>query len=174
LSAEAVRDSMLAVSGDLDTTAGGSYVAVTADKQGQLVAPDDRPGALRRSLYLQHRRTKPSTLLEVFDSPEMTPNCTRRIPSTVTLQSLALLNSEFVRHRSRSLARRLLREEDETRRLDLAFESVLARGPTPSERGAALEFLTIQARQYNSGSPENVWTDFCQMLLASNAFLYVD
>jgi hypothetical protein len=174
LSAEAVRDSMLAISGELDPTAGGPYVPVTADKQGQLLTPDDRAGALRRSLYLQHRRTKPSTLLEVFDSPEMAPNCTRRIPSTVTLQSLALLNSDFVRHRSRALAKRLLAELDETRRLNLTFESVLARPPTVSERSAAIEFLTTQAKQYNPNSPENVWTDFCQMLFASNAFLYVD
>jgi hypothetical protein len=147
---------------------------VTADMQGQMLVPDDRPGAMRRSLYLQHRRTKPSTLLEVFDSPEMTPNCTRRTPSTVTLQSLALLNSDFVRRRSRAMAGHLLQEADETRRVDLAFESVLARGPTASERTAAIEFLTTQARQYNSESAEKVWTDLCQMLFASNAFLYVD
>jgi hypothetical protein len=85
-----------------------------------------------------------------------------------------MLNSDFVRRRSRALAQRVSREADEGRRLDLAFRSVLARTATASERDAAIEFLATQRQQYDPGSAEKVWTDFCQMLFASNAFLYVD
>ena len=74
------------------------------------------------------------------------------------------------------MARRVLGAADEAGRIELAFGSVVSRGPTADERAAAAEFLATQGREYD-GKPqadENVWTDFCQMLFASNAFLYVD
>ena len=58
----------------------------------------------------------------------------------------------------------------------MAFARAYGRPPKPAERNAAEEFLKVQETEY-SGKPnseENVWTDFCQMLLASSAFLYLD
>ena len=65
------------------------------------------PGATRRSVYLQQRRTQTDSLLEVFDAPSIVTTCTRRSPSTIPLQSLSLLNSDFVTTRARKLAARL-------------------------------------------------------------------
>ena len=61
---------------------------------GEIVVQADAAG-LRRSLYLQVRRSQPLTLLQVFDQPVIETNCTRRGQSTVAAQALTLLNSEF-------------------------------------------------------------------------------
>ena len=179
LDAEAIRDAMLCLSGEIDLTVGGPYVATDKTEEGQYVVNEkSNPGYQRRSLYLQQKRTKPLTLLNVFDGASTNPNCTRRNPSTVTPQSLAMLNSEFARARSREFAKRLAKESGmETRnRIETAFALAYGRPPQPAERNAAEEFLKAQETEYNSkpNSEENIWSDFCQMLLASNAFLYLD
>jgi hypothetical protein len=178
LDAESLRDAMLSISGELDRTLGGPCVPAERTEEGQFVVAEKNAGARRRSLYLQQRRTKPVTMLDLFDGAQMNPNCNRRSTATVPLQSLALLNSDFVRRRSNAFARRILNEAaaDPGKGIAAAFELGLGRGPTPEEQGAAEEFLKSQAFQYanNAKVQESVWTDFCQMLLASNAFLYVE
>jgi len=178
LDAESVRDAMLFVTGELDGKLGGPYVPTKRTPEGQVVVEEAPPGASRRSLYLQQRRTQPLALLDVFDAPPQQPNCTRRNPSTVSLQSLALLNSDFVRVRSRAFAQRLDREAgtDPARRLERAFQLALGRSPRAAESNAASEFLESQAAYY-TGKPntgESVWTDFCQILFANNGYLYVE
>jgi len=191
LDAESLRDAMLAVSGELDLTSGGPYVPTKTDKQGQVVIDEKQSGAWRRSLYLQQRRTHPVDFLATFDGPAHNPVCVQRVSSTVALQSLSLLNSEFVQLRARAFARRVLgsatfrplqSEDDETRQgrlkpaLEFAFDLAYARPPTIDELSAAKDFVREQAAVYH-GQPDasdRVWTDLCQMLLASNAFLYVD
>ena len=54
-----------------------------------------RPDARRRSVYLQQRRTQVATFLELFDAPRITATCSVRTTSTVPVQALALLNSDF-------------------------------------------------------------------------------
>ena len=118
------------------------------------------------------------TLLQVFDTAQMNPNCTRRNPSTVSLQSLAVLNSDFIRARSRALAQRLEKDcgADSNQRLERIFRLALGRGPNAAERSAAEEFIESQAAHYadKPDQAERVWTDLCQMVLAGNAFLYVN
>jgi hypothetical protein len=178
LDAEALRDAMLAVSGEIDPAMYGPYVPTTRLDDGSVAPKDDTPGAMRRSLYLEHRRTQMPSLLETFDAPIMVTNCSRRQPSTVPLQSLALLNSEFVLARAEALADRLAREAGDPIecRLSHAFLLVYARGPRDDERAAAQEFLTTQGALYaeNPDRDRLVWRDLCQMLLASNPFLYVE
>src|SRR6185503_7360141 len=117
-------------------------------------------------------------MLQVFDIAQMNPNCTRRNPSTVSLQSLAMLNSDFIRARSRSFAQRLEKEcgADNQQRLERTFLLALGRKPNPTERSAAEEFLQSQATHYadKADKAERIWTDFCQMVLAGNSFLYVE
>jgi uncharacterized protein DUF1553/uncharacterized protein DUF1549 len=178
LDAESVRDAILFTCGELDLEVGGSYVPTKANSDSQVVVDEAIAGAKRRSLYLQQRRTQPLTMLDVFDTARMNPNCTRRNPSTVSLQSLALLNSDFIRSRSRAFAQRLEKEcgADNQRRLERTFLLALGRKPDPTERSAAEEFLQSQATHYavKPDKAERVWTDFCQMVLAGNAFLYVE
>ena len=175
LDAEALRDSMLAASGELDTRVGGSYTPIQADAAGQIEVNESAPGARRRSLYLQQRRTQPLNLLEVFDGPQPNPVCIQRNPSTVVLQSLSLLNSDFARRRAGAMARRLLDTEvvDSGARVTAAFELAAGRPPTGPERAAAVAFLDHAGRR-REGAETRAWTDFCQMLLAGNAAVYVE
>jgi hypothetical protein len=127
---------------------------------------------------LQQRRTQVLTFLQLFDAPSIVTNCGKRSPSTVPLQSLALLNSDFARNRAKAFARRLAMEagDDRAKRLDLAFLLTCSRPPQPDERAACAKFLDHQRTIYakEKGADERAWSDLCQMLLASNAFLYLE
>jgi hypothetical protein len=178
LDAEQVRDATLAVSGDLDGAMFGPYVPTERSADGKVVVPDDKPGARRRSIYLQQRRTQVLSLLDVFDAPSLVTNCVRRPASTIPLQSLSLLNSEFMVAQAASLAARTLHEAGTTdaARVHHAFVLAYGRGPRAAEREAAEEFLAAQPARYGDmpDAGERAWSDFCQMLLASNAFLYIE
>jgi hypothetical protein len=175
LDAEAVRDAMLAVSGELDRKQFGSFVPTHRSAEGNVEVDEKQPGARRRSVYLQQRRSQVATLLELFDAPAMAVTCSTRTTSTVPLQALALLNSEFARLRSEAFARRVLHEASADR-LAFAFRLAWGRAPVEAERAAAQRFLEAQQAEYakEKDAELRVWTDFCQMVLASNAFLYVE
>ncbi len=98
LEAEIVRDAVLAVSSSLDPTAGGPPVEITNPADGLSEAkPEPTPSSPnRRSVYLFARRVYPLKFLEIFDAPIMPVNCTQRLNSATVLQSLAVLNSEFL------------------------------------------------------------------------------
>ncbi|HEX3148009.1 MAG TPA: DUF1549 and DUF1553 domain-containing protein [Gemmataceae bacterium] len=178
LDAEAIRDAMLAISGDLDPQAGGPFVASKRTPEGVVEVAENDAGARRRSVYLQQRRTQVVTFLQLFDAPAIVSTCGKRSPSTVPLQSLALLNSEFARARARSFAQRLAREagSDTNARINLAFTLVGGRPLAMDERVACESFLSAQRSVYakEKDGDERAWADLCQMLLASNRFLYVE
>jgi hypothetical protein len=169
LDAEAVRDSMLAISGELDLKVGGSYVPSRRTDDG-VVIDEKTDGSRRRSIYLQQRRTQVVTFLQLFDAPAIVSTCGKRSPSTVPLQSLALLNSEFARLRAKAFAVRV-------NKVSLAaFRMTAGRAPTNVESAACEKFLAAQRQLHakEKDSDDRAWTDLCQMLLASNAFLYVE
>ena len=175
LEAEDLRDAALAVSGDLDGTMGGRYVPTDRNAAGEVLVDENKPGGRRRSVYLQQRRTQTLSVLEVFDAPSIVTNCTRRSSSTIPLQSLSALNSAFAVARARGLAARLAGQptEEMVRR---AFLLVAGRPPRDEERAAAERFLRTQPSHHadRPDAERQAVVDFCQMLLASNAFLYVE
>jgi hypothetical protein len=172
LDSESIRDAMLTVTGELDSRLGGPFVPKDKTEEGQYVILETKPDARRRSLYLQQRRTNPVTFVDLFDGAKMNPNCVQRTSSTVALQSLALLNSDFIRSRSKAFATRLVREIfTPDGRIELAFRLSIGRAPTSEEREAANDFL----RAETEASDERArWTNFCQMIFASNTFLFVE
>jgi hypothetical protein len=178
LDADSLRDGMLAASGDLDLLMHGPYVPTEYSADARVIVKPQSAGALRRSVYLQQRRTQILDMLQVFDAPSIVASCTGRPRTTVPLQSLNLLNSPFIRARSASLA---ARAEAKTRLADRefverVFEVAVARPPHPGELKSSLEFLRRQPTEY--GGVDNrerlARIDFCQMVLASNLFLYVE
>lgn len=176
LDAEAIRDSLLAVSGELNSKMGGPYVPTKRNDAGEVVASDES-GGLRRSLYLYQRRTQVASFLTVFDAPSIVFNSTRRNTSTMPLQSLTLMNSAFVIQRAQDVANRVrLLESDESRRLETVFQLLYTRLPSREEATELMEFLERQTQYYaESGDPrQRAWIDLCQGLLASSEFLYVD
>ncbi len=177
LDAEAIRDSLLAVSGDLEAQLGGPMTATRRNDNGEVVPAEPNGTGRRRSIYLRQRRTEMVSFLTVFDAPTIVFNSVQRPVSTMPLQALALLNSDFVLERSKSFAARLAREEsDETARLRLAYVAVWGREPAETHLDIARKFLDTQSAEYQADpNPRaRAWIDLCQMLLASNEFLYVE
>ncbi|MCB1203757.1 MAG: DUF1553 domain-containing protein, partial [Verrucomicrobiae bacterium] len=157
LEAEAIRDSALAVSGELDFSTGGPSVP-----------PQREESALRRTLYLSQRRSEMPDAMTLFDSPEPVSSCQRREVSTVALQPLYLLNSDFVLKRAEAFAARVAREAGEkpNDRVVAAFRLALGRAPEPDETTKALAFLS-------AGEAETSLVHFCHALLNLNEFVYL-
>jgi hypothetical protein len=165
LEAEAVRDALLAVSGELDHRAGGP-------------SDQDAVKSLRRSLYLFQRRGKPPAFQPLFDGPNAVPeSCSRRHVSTVPLQALYLLNNDFAFERARTFARRVevSAGDDPARQVGTAFALALGRAPDEADRAAAGRFFTAQQDGGPHGAePSPALIRFCQALLNVNEFVYLE
>jgi hypothetical protein len=171
LDAEAIRDSVLKVAGSLNPAMAGPPVPMVAQPDGEVIAPNG-PEGVRRSVYLQVRRSLPLTLLQVFDQPVMETNCTLRSTSTVASQALNLLNSELLIRQAQGFAERVLREAPQ----DPAGRAVLlafGRPPTDRERALFRGYFAEQADRAGRGRLA-ASADVCQMILSSNEFVYVD
>ncbi len=132
IASEGVRDAILSVSGKLEDTVGGPPTMIEGKPDGTVVVKQDGnpPQFLnRRSLYLLGRRRYNLSLLEAFDQPELTSNCTRRTASPVVSQSLTLLNDDFVIEQSQAFAARVAREAaGRDAQISRAFEISLRAG----------------------------------------------
>jgi hypothetical protein len=165
LEAEAIRDAMLAVSGELDRRAGG---------------PSDpgEAGSLRRGLYLLQKRERPPAVQALFDGPSAAAeSCPRRAVSTVPLQSLYLLNNDFAVARARAFARRVWTRAggDRGHQCEAAFLLALGRSPDDVERAAAREFFEAHGRgPAAAGEVPEALVPFCQALLNLNEFVYLE
>ncbi|HEX8200823.1 MAG TPA: DUF1549 and DUF1553 domain-containing protein, partial [Isosphaeraceae bacterium] len=165
LEAEAIRDAMLATSGELDTTAGGPGLP-------------DNGSAVRRSLYLNQKRERPPAMQALFDGPSAAAeSCPRRHVSTVPLQALHQLNSPFATQRARAFARRVVGREgnDRDRQIAASFLLALGRPPDDAERAAAeAYFRAIAPGDDDAEEPTGALVLFCQALLNVNEFLYLE
>lgn len=183
LEAEAIRDCVLAVGGQLDSAMGGRPVLLFARPDG-LVTVDAsklrRPGdAHRRSVYLLSRRAYNLSLLSVFDRPAFAVNCPKRDASVIPLQSLTMLNDEFIAEESEHLAARASALSGTAgRAVESAFALALSREPTAREARQCSEFLTRQnlAFQHAGASAraaeQRALAQLCRTLLNTSEFLY--
>ena len=192
LEAETIRDAILFVSGGLSFDEIGPATRVQQTSEGQIIvsADIDADQLSRRSVYVQARRSTPLAMLEVFDAPRLEPNCTIRTISTVTPQSLMLMNSEVVVEQARAFARRVVSESGDCREKQIARAWQIAYGDVPKadERVAMLEFLRTQTDVFHQRSSPQTPEDtsprtpaaqqaldsLCMVLIGSNRFLYVD
>lgn len=178
LDAESIRDAMLATSGRLGAKTNGPYVPTPRSPIGEVTVDESKPDAFARSVFLQQRRTQVPTFLGSFDAPSIVFNCTRRAETTMPLQSLGLLNSDFAVKRGDDLAQRLVRDcgENEPAKIRRGFLLTIGREPDSGERQAAIRFLAEQRLAY-AGKPDagqRTWADFCQSLFGLNSFLYLE
>jgi len=200
LEAETVRDAVLAVCGTLNKEMFGPPLSVAPDGVGQVVigtkagsrdgrvVPPKGDAAYRRSVYVQVRRSLPLAMLEAFDAPAMMPNCELRTASTVTPQALLLMNNDFIVEQSERFAEGIVREvgDDPERRVDRAWRQALGTSPTEAQRLRAVQFLAEQ-KEHFAARPRSdagarftkdpgaqALASFCQFLMSTNAFLYVD
>jgi hypothetical protein len=163
LEAEAVRDSLLAVSGMMDRT---MYGPGTLDANMK-----------RRSIYFFIKRSQLISMMMLFDWPEHLVSIGQRQSTTIAPQALALMNHPISRSAAESIANSMPNPLG-AKQLDSIFLRILSRMPTESEREGALRFIASaeqMRREQSSGSPEKMAiADFCQILLCCNEFIYVD
>lgn len=173
LSAEEVRDTMLASSGKLNLKQGGPSVMVPVeddlvrllyDPAQWRVTPDEIEHD-RRSVYLIAKRNLQLPFFQAFDQPDTQVSCPRRETSTHALQALELLNGKLSNRLAKSLSERLVREcgADQSRQVEGAFWLTTGRPPSAREREFALAFLAQQPLK-----------EFALALFNLNAFVYVD
>jgi hypothetical protein len=167
LSAEEIRDAMLAASGELNLEMGGPGVFPELNWEVALqprhimgsVAPAYIPSRTprernRRTIYAFRIRTLADPLLEVLNRPGSEVSCERRDETTVTPQVFATFNSEFAASRALTMAARLTKEHDSMpARIAAAFRLVYGREPTNSETERCLAHLTKMTVQHREHSP---------------------
>jgi hypothetical protein len=186
LESEAIRDTMLAVSGKLDRTLGGPPIPVEGKPDGTFVVKTaglpTPTSQYRRSLYLLQRRNYHPTILGVFDQPTLTSNCSGRTSSAVVLQSLTLLNDPFVQEQAKFLAERVAKSaggETPEKLSARAYRLVLTRSPTERELTLCIDHLRRQTEAYErqkmsaQAAREKALENLCHMLLNANELLYV-
>ena len=163
LDAETIRDSLLQVSGQLDSTMYG-------------------PGSLsesmrRRSVYFTIKRSQPIPFMQVFDWPEHLVSIGRRARTTIAPQALALLNGPIVREYAAAFAALIetKRKETDDVAVAAAYRRAFGRAPTSEESRRAMHFIQAQRERYIAASlaPESALTDFCHALMGSNEFLFL-
>lgn len=168
LEAEAIRDTMLAVSGQLDTT---MYGPGTLD-----------PNMRRRSVYFFIKRSRLIPMMMLFDWPEHLVSIGQRASTTIAPQALMFMNSPQGRVYAEAFARRIDAEMPDAGKGDeavqRAYRRAFGRSPSKQERSLATEFLARQAelhRQAGHGEPDRLaLTDLCQTLMSMNEFIYVE
>ena len=193
LDAEAIRDSALAISGELIKSQGGpSLVLENVENTGALVQSGVNPPnynhrkprpsqEFERTIYLPVMRTGfpgADRIRSYFDFVDPAQIAGKREQSVVPTQSLFLMNNDFFRRRSRSMVEQLLASAStQEERLEQLWMRVLARPMTAVERREAIAFLddsrSLVANEPNQTATDIiVWQELCHSLMSSNHFVF--
>ena len=184
LDAEPLRDAMLAVSGQLDRTIGGTFLGtknrdyVTNDQSGNGARYD----ALRRSIYLPVIRNAVYDYLQAFDFGDPSMVNAARTATTVAPQALYVMNSPMVIDFSKKFAQKMLALPgiSEIERMNAATYEAIGRPQTDAEKAIATRFFIAYDLVLEDAVPDSadrrrrIWDAYCQALLASNNFAYVE
>ncbi len=168
LEAEAIRDSMLAVSGALDLKAGGPgfYLMDVVEENVMHYFPKEKytPAEFRRMVYLFRLRQTTDSVFGSFDCPDGGQVMARRSRSNTPLQALNLYNSSFVLQQAEILEGRLRAEAGDVpeAQADRAFARFYARPPDAYERAQSAAFIREQGLR-----------SFCRALYNTSEFLFV-
>ncbi len=194
LEVEAIRDSMLAVSGQLNPKMFGpamkpaipaAAIEANTDK-GAIWKTSDETEAARRTIYAFIKRGLVVPMLEVLDLGDTVHSCPQRQTTTVAPQALTLFNNEFVIAQSRQLAARLVREAgtDPAKQLDVLWRLTLCRKPTGVEISAMQDFRRTETSRLladatTAGKPlpaaeadRAALEQICRTVLNLNEFVY--
>jgi len=176
LEAEAIRDSILVVSGRLDPKMYGPsvmpYLSPYMEGRGRPSTSGSLDGDGRRTIYINIRRNFIPLFLLAFDYPTPFTCIGRRSVSNVPAQALAMMNNPFVQQQSEVWAKRILADSAASaeQRVTAMYEEAFGRQPDASEMAAAKAFL---AQQPAATSPLQTWTDFCHALFNVKEFLFI-
>ena len=182
LSAEELRDSMLAAAGTLDLRIGGpsvypplpKAVLATSSRPDEAWGTSSPQDAARRSLFVHQKRSLQEPLLAAFDLADPDSSCPVRFATVQPTQALMLLNGEFAQATAAALARRLEREADGARaQLERGLWLTTCRPPLPAEVDRLLA-LHAELCAAHGRSPADALQRCCLVLLNQNEFVYLD
>ncbi len=183
LEGEAIRDTMLALSGRLDKQLYGPPVPLFLNEflQGRgRPASGPLDGNGRRSIYISIRRNFLSPMMLAFDTPSPFSTVGRRNVSNVPAQALILMNDPFVIEQAKKWAKSLLAQGESSPETRIAklYEQAYGREPTDIEVAEAMEFLKIQAAALGMPpekalSDERTWSDLCHVLWNVKEFVFL-
>jgi hypothetical protein len=173
LDGDAIRDTILSVSGSLNLKMGGMGIIPPLTKEEILAArmpylwpahPDPAEHN-RRSVYLQMKRSMTLPMLQIFDAPDTATSCPQRETSTVAPQALALMNSDFTQAQAEQFAARIRKQagEDSQAQIDAGWRLAFGRAPSAEERKTALEYLG-----------RNSLPRLCLLMFNMSELIYVD
>jgi hypothetical protein len=185
LEGEALRDAMLALSGELNLRMFGPSArpSLPTNLSRYAWTPDVRPAdRQRRSIYVLAKRNLRYPLFDAFDLPDMHNSCSRRMTTTTAPQALLMLNSELTIRRARTWARQLQKRypEDNDKLVAAACAGAWGRQPDAKEMSLALRFLERTERLHReeglstAEASTAARADFCHALLNTNEFAYID
>ena len=171
LTAEELRDSLLASGGNLDLTPGAAHpfppeATWSFTQHGPFNAIFDNA---KRTAYQMVQRQRSHPFLTLFDGADPNASTATRQLTTVPTQALYFLNDPFFHSQAARLAASLTALPDDTARLRHAFRTTLQREPTDDEQTWAEDFL----KSY-PGTAEEKWTACSRVLLAGNEFIHLD
>jgi len=183
LDAESIRDTLLALGGNLDTTPAGPH---PFPPQTEWKFTQHNPfkavyDSKRRSVYLMTQRIQRHPYLAIFDGADPATSTPVRTTSTTPLQALYLLNDAFVHEQSKQFAARVLKDAtDDGARLKRAYQLALARPAEPSEIEGGKKFLaSVREKLHADGRPADQleaesWRALVRVMFRLNEFVYVD
>ena len=183
LDAESLRDAMLVLGGNMDTSPAGEH---PFPPQSEWKFTQHNPfkavyDSKRRSVYLMTQRIQRHPYLAIFDGADPSASTAVRTSSTTPLQALFLLNDPFVHGQSREFAQRIVASaKDEPGRIQFAYRSALGRPAERAELDQCRTFLkSARTRLTESGTaPDQLegeaWQSMVRALLRLNEFVYVD
>ena len=187
LEGESLRDSLLAISGQLSRRAYGPSARPELPpglSPSSAWRPDENPlDRQRRSIYVLAKRNLRYPMFDAFDMPDMHHSCPRRETTTTAPQALMLINGELALSCAQEWSRRLLAEfpADDSGLVERAYREALGRPPVADETLAALAFLSAGESESNAnanvgsdGARAVAVFDFCHALMNSNELVYVD
>lgn len=187
LEGEAIRDALLAISGELDPTMFGEPIPIHLtpfmDGRGRPAQSGPLAGNARRSIYIAVRRNFLSPFMLAFDTPNPFSTMGRRNSSNVPAQALILMNDPLVVEQTQHWARRGIaqmpldaaaRQASGQARVEWFYVSGIGRQPTQRELRAAWRFVSEQAEQpgLDLDSVE-VWQEFAHALVNTKEFIFV-
>lgn len=181
LSAEEVRDSILAVSGKLNLRMFGPSIYPRIPRE--VLAGQSRPGegwptssaeeSVRRGIYVHVKRSLQVPILAQFDQADTDSTCPVRYTTTVPTQALGMLNGEFSNEQAGALADRLMKEPTTGDRVKAAIRLTTSRTPSDAEVRKDTEFVQVQRNKHKLDEREALQR-YCLMLLNANEFVYLD
>ena len=180
MEAEVIHDSLLQMAGRLDLQMGGlAAVVKTQDPTSDELDRNNEiyRGIMRRAIYVPVHRTHVYELFDAFDFPDPGTPTGRRNATNVATQALFFLNNDWLMQQAEALAKRS--HGGPEKRVGFLYETTLGRKPSATERASALKFV----ERFGQALPESLplakredqsWAAFCQVLLQSNPFLYLN